>query len=272
MLRVRLTRYHQIVGGAALAGVLIVLFCTGTTRWLLLSLLCTLAGLCVGLGVSFPRWEMFGQSVWRIRTDRKAVALTFDDGPDPETTPQLLTLLAERGVRATFFCVGRRVAQYSDLGRRFVAEGHEVENHSQGHSHWTNLFSPRRLRADLNAAQREIQSVTGRVPLYFRPPMCLTNPRVFRVAGELGLRVTTYTARGLDRRPDPPGRIAARLLRHLQPGAILLLHDGGVPAERLLAVVKLLLDRLQAEGYQCVRLDELTAGGKPPVDNGRFLG
>jgi peptidoglycan/xylan/chitin deacetylase (PgdA/CDA1 family) len=272
VLRVRLTRFQQIVGGAALFGVLIALSSTGATRWLLLSLLFTLAGLCIGLGVSFPRWQMFGRSLWRIRTDRRVVALTFDDGPDPEATPQLLALLAERGIRATFFCIGSRVAQYSDLGRRLVAEGHEVENHSQGHSYWTNLFSPRRLRADLIEAQREIQSVTGRVPLYFRPPMCLTNPRVFRVVGELGLRVTTYTARGLDRRPDPPGRIAARLLRDLQPGAILLLHDGGVPAERLVAVVKLLLDRLQADGYQCVRLDELATERSLQVVIERFPG
>jgi len=272
VLRVRLTRFQQIFGGAALAGVLIALSFTGATRWLLLGLLFTLAGLCVGLGVSFPRWRMFGQSLWRIPTGRKAVALTFDDGPDLEATPELLTLLAERGVRATFFCVGSRVAQFPDLARRLVAEGHEVENHSQGHSHWTNLFSPRQLRADLIQAQHEIQSVTGRAPLYFRPPMCLTNPRVFRVAAELGLQVTTYTARGWDRRPDPPGRIAARLLRHLQPGAILLLHDGGVPAERLVAVVRLLLDRLRAEGYQCVRLEELAAGRNPPVDNERHSG
>jgi peptidoglycan/xylan/chitin deacetylase (PgdA/CDA1 family) len=267
-----LTRFQQIVGGAVVAAVLIALVSAGAIRWLLLSLVFTLAGLCIGLGVSFPRWEMFGQSLWRIRTDRKVVALTFDDGPDPEATPRLLALLSERGVRATFFCIGSRVAQYSDLGRRLVAEGHEVENHSQGHSHLTNLFSPRRLRADLIEAQREIQSVTGRVPRYFRPPMCLTNPRVFRVAGELGLQVTTYTARGLDRRPSPPGRIAARLLRNLQPGAILLLHDGGVQAERLVAVVKLLLDRLHADGYQCVRLDEVVGGRNPQVDQKRFLG
>jgi len=76
----------------------------------------------------------------------------------------------------------------------------------------------------------------------------------------------------LDRRPSPPGRIAARLLRNLQPGAILLLHDGGVQAERLVAVVKLLLDRLHADGYQCVRLDEVVGGRNPQVDQKRFLG
>jgi peptidoglycan/xylan/chitin deacetylase (PgdA/CDA1 family) len=140
-----------------------------------------------------------------------------------------------------------------------VAEGHEIENHTFQHCPWTNIFSVRRLRDDLARAQTEIQSVAGRAPEFFRPPVGLTNPRIFRVTRELGLKVAGYTARGLDRRTDAPEKIAGRLLRKLQPGAIFLLHDGGVPRERLLAVVTLLLDKLEFEGYQCVRLDELMA-------------
>lgn len=221
--------------------------------------LCAISGTCVGLGVSFPQWQFFGESVCRVRTTRKVVALTFDDGPDAGNTPALLALLAERKVRATFFCVGQRAARQPELVKRLVAEGHEVENHSFQHSPMTNLFSVPRLREDLARAQDEFRRLTGRAPEFFRPPVGLTNPRVFRVAGELGLKVAGYTARGLDRRPDAPENIAARLLRKLQPGAIFLLHDGGVPRERLLAVAGLLLDKLQAEGYQCLRLDELTA-------------
>jgi peptidoglycan-N-acetylglucosamine deacetylase len=259
MLRARLTPFQLIVGATVFATLLIVALSAGAARWLLLSLLFTIAGLSVGLGVSFPQWQMFGHSLCRIRTSRKVVALTFDDGPDPATTPALLALLAARGIRATFFCVGQRVAQYPDLARRIVTEGHSIENHSHKHHHWTNLFSTQRLQADLMQAQREIQSVTGRAPIYFRPPMCLTNQRVFRLVTDLGLTVVGYTARAWDRRPDPPARIAARLLRRVRPGAILLLHDGDVPAERLLPVVTNVIDSLQANAYQCRRLDELVA-------------
>jgi peptidoglycan/xylan/chitin deacetylase (PgdA/CDA1 family) len=111
----------------------------------------------------------------------------------------------------------------------------------------------------LSRTQAEIQRATGRAPEFFRPPVGLTNPRIFRVTGELGLKVVGYTARGLDRRADAPEKIAGRLLRKLRPGAIFLLHDAGVPRERLLAVVTLMLDKLEADGYQFVRLDELTA-------------
>ena len=116
-------------------------------------------GPVVGLGVSFPQWQLFGGSICAGVTKRKIVALTFDDGPDTENTPALLALLAERKARATFFCIGERVARQRELAKRMVAEGHEIENHTFQHCPWTNIFSVRRLRDDLARAQTEIQSV-----------------------------------------------------------------------------------------------------------------
>jgi peptidoglycan-N-acetylglucosamine deacetylase len=254
--RVNVTRFHWIVGGTLVLSLPIFLGTAGPLRWALLSVLCTFSGTWIGLGVSFPQWRMFGESLCRLPTRRKIVALTFDDGPDPRTTPALLDLLAKAGIRATFFCIGARVVQYPELARRMVDEGHRIENHSFEHSPWTNLLSTKRLRADLTHAQSEIQRIVGRSPRHFRPPMGLTNQRVFRVARELTLAVTGYTARGLDTGPAAPETIVARLLRGLCPGAILLLHDGGVPADRLQAVVRMLIDRLNQLGYECRRLDE----------------
>jgi len=258
-LRPRLTRYQMIVVATLCAAAVICISLRGAERIWCLAALCSLSGLCVGLGVSFPRWQMFGESICAAAAKRKIVALTFDDGPDARNTPELLALLAGRKIRATFFCVGMRVAQQPELVKRMASEGHAIENHSFLHSPFTNIFSVRRLRGDLSRAQAEITRAAGRAPEFFRPPVGLTNPRVFRVTGELGLKVAGYTARGLDRRGDAPEEIAGRLLRELQPGAIFLLHDGGVPCKRLLAVVTLLLDKLESEGYQCARLDELIA-------------
>jgi peptidoglycan/xylan/chitin deacetylase (PgdA/CDA1 family) len=259
VLRVRVTRFHLVVATALALGAVILVLTDGALRWLCLSVLCTATGLGIGLGVSFPQWQMFGESLCRVRTSRRAVALTFDDGPDPQSTPVLLRLLAQRGVRATFFCIGERVARHPDLARRIVAEGHAIENHAHRHDPWTNLFSAAQLRAELSAAQKEIQRLTGRAPAFYRPPMGLTNQRVFRVARELGLRVTGYTARGRDTRPATTEQVLARLARGIVPGGILLLHDGGVSTERLVAIVTRLLDRLEADGFQCLRLDELPA-------------
>jgi len=257
VLHPRLTRY-QLLLAATLGGVVAIAWLThGAARWWWLTLLCTASGLCLGLGVSFPQWQLFGRSFCRAATPKKMVALTFDDGPDPQNTPALLDLLATRNIRATFFCIGQRVAGQTALVQRMAAEGHEIENHTFRHSPATNLFSVARLREELRLAQAEIQRASGRAPRFFRPPAGLTNPRVFRVIDELALKLAGYTARGLDRRADPPEKIAGRLLAKLQPGAIFLLHDGGVPGPRLLAATRLVLDQLQAAGYRCVRLDEL---------------
>jgi peptidoglycan/xylan/chitin deacetylase (PgdA/CDA1 family) len=249
----------MLVAASVLAAVMICFFTRGAARWWWLTTLCTLSGLCIGLGVSFPQWQMFGESFCRAATRKQIVALTFDDGPDAENTPALLALLAERNIHATFFCIGRQIVSQPELTKRIVAEGHAVENHSFQHSARTNIFLFARLREDLLLAQNESQRITGRAPIFFRPPAGLTNPRIFRVTRELGLNVAGYTARGLDRRDDAPEKIAGRLLARLQPGAIFLLHDAGVPRERLLAAVTLVLDKLQAGGYGCVRLDELMA-------------
>ena len=255
----RLTRYQLILIVTVCATLLIAAFAHGSVCFWWLAAVCSLAGAMVGLGVSFPQWQMFGHSICNVATKQKIVALTFDDGPDTENTPALLALLARRKVCATFFCIGKSVAQQPELVKRMAAEGHRIENHTFQHSPATNIFSVARLREELARAQTEIRQASGRAPEFFRPPVGLTNPRIFRVTGELGLKVVGYSARGLDRRNDPPEIIVARLLRKLQPGAIFLLHDAGVPRERLLAVVTLLLDKLEADGYQCVRVDELIA-------------
>lgn len=226
-------------------------------RWPQWALLWLPGFLLTGLGVTFPRWQFFGPMLCRVRTSASVVALTFDDGPDPESTPVLLDLLRVAGVRATFFCVGEKVACYPEIARRIVVEGHLVANHSHHHHPLTNLFSTRRLRRDIETAQQAIQTATGVRPTYFRPPMGLTNPRLFRVLRGLSLKGVGWSARGFDQHTRDAETIVRRILGHLKPGAIIALHDGKVEAERLEAVAAMLLENLSARGYQCQRLDAL---------------
>lgn len=253
----RLTKYHYLLTilGLLVAGIYAV-WPSATRGWALVMLITT-GGLFVGLGVAFPQWQFFGPSLCRVPTLQKAVVLTFDDGPDPLTTPALLALLARRRVAAVFFLVGRQVERYPDLSKQIVSEGHQVENHSFAHSHWTNLFTVTRLKSELLRTQAVIQTITGHTPKYFRPPMGLTNLRVMRAAADLGLCVVGYSARGLDKKTVQPTTIVQRLVRRLQPGAILLLHDGGVPVNRLLTTVDQLLDGIENEGYQILTFDQI---------------
>jgi peptidoglycan/xylan/chitin deacetylase (PgdA/CDA1 family) len=211
----------------------------------------------IGLGVAFPQLGLFGPFVCRGSGQAKCVALTFDDGPDERSTPALLELLRIRGVRAAFFGVGKRVAAHPDIAMQIVREGHLLENHSYAHSNATNFFSVPRLRTELSQAQEAIRQATGVAPTCFRPPMGLSNPRIFRAAREAGLKVIGWSARGLDTRITNPEEVVSRICRRLKPGAIILLHDGNIPADRLVTTVKTLLDRLRALDYEIVRLDHL---------------
>ena len=183
--------------------------------------------------------------------------MTFDDGPDDRSTPPLLELLRQSGVQAAFFAVGKRVAAHPEIAARIVREGHLLENHSYAHSNATNFFSVPRLRAELKQAQEAIRHVTGVAPTCFRPPMGLSNPRIFRAAREAGLKVIGWSARGLDTKVTDSEEVVSSICRQLKPGAIVLLHDGNIPADRLVTTVKTLLDRLRALDYEVVRLDHL---------------
>jgi peptidoglycan/xylan/chitin deacetylase (PgdA/CDA1 family) len=167
----------------------------------------------------------------------------------------VLDLLAERGVRATFFLIGRAARQHPEIVRRIVAEGHDVGNHTDEHSYmfWARL--PRRIERDVVAAQRTIESVAGARCRLFRAPVGLKNWFLHPVLRRQDLELVSWRIRFLDR-----GRLdlAARLRRRLRPGSILLLHDGhdrrpeGRP--ETLAALPVVLDTLHDAGYRCVRL------------------
>jgi peptidoglycan/xylan/chitin deacetylase (PgdA/CDA1 family) len=132
-----------------------------------------------------------------------------------------------------------------------------VENHSFAHSNYTNFYGREKLKAELLRAQAAIEKAAGVAPKFFRPPVGLSNPNTFRVARDLNLQVIGWNIRSYDTITKEPARVVARIRRQLRPGSIILLHDGKIPAERLLPTVKSLLDELHKLDYQVVRLDEL---------------
>ncbi len=248
-----MTRFHIVALIAAPLGMLAL----GFGHVVMFGMVVVAVLILIGLGAAIPQLSFFGPFVCRGARSRRWVALTFDDGPDAGSTPALLEVLREFGVEVAFFCIGHRVAVDPELAARIVGEGHLLENHSFAHSNLTNLFSVARLRADLAQTQAVIEQATGIAPRWFRPPIGLSNPRVFRVARLLNLTVVGWSAGGLDTLLQEPERIVERISRRLAPGAIILLHDGNIPAERLVATVKLLLAKLRENDYKVVRLDRI---------------
>ena len=192
---------------------------------------------------------------------RREVALTIDDGPDPEVTPRVLDVLDEAGVRATFFCIGRRARQAPALCREIVARGHGVENHGDAHSNAFSLFGSQRMRADISAAQATLSDLTGQAPRFFRATAGLRNPLLEPVLAELDLQLAAWTRRPFDTVNADPERVLQRLTRNLGAGDILLMHDGhaartaaGEPV--ILCTLPRLLQALVGAKLQPVTLQE----------------
>lgn len=178
----------------------------------------------------WPQSTQLGPNQSRLpigKARRREVALTFDDGPDPETTPQVLDLLEAWGATASFFCIGERVQRYPDLVREIHARGHRVENHSHYHRWSFALQGISRLRAEIGHTQDVVTEITGRPPVFFRAPFGFRNPWLGPVIEGGGLQLVSWSRRGYDAVFGDARQVSERLIGHLGAGDILLLHDGG---------------------------------------------
>lgn len=177
----------------------------------------------------WPRSIWLGQNWSRLpaaATARNEIALTIDDGPDPIVTPQVLDLLDKYAVKATFFCIGEKVARHPDICREIVRRGHTIENHSQRHPLYFSLLGPNGFRREILAAQDTLSAITGQTPVFFRAPAGLRNPFLAPVLIQLGLTLASWSVRGFDTQVTDSKKISDKLLHNLRAGAILLLHDG----------------------------------------------
>jgi peptidoglycan/xylan/chitin deacetylase (PgdA/CDA1 family) len=179
-----------------------------------------------GLGL-LPRTAAIGENMRRLpprSAARGEIALTFDDGPDPEVTPKVLEILARHGAHATFFCVGEQVRRHADLCAEIVRRGHDVENHSSHHPATFMLRGWGTLQREIDEGQAAIRAATGVTPVFFRAPLGFRSPLLDPLLHRKGLRLVSWTRRGFDTNTQPR-RVVKRLTRGLGAGDILLLHD-----------------------------------------------
>lgn len=202
---------------------------------------------------------LFGRPITRVHGPGRAVALTFDDGPNPDATPLILDALAARNVKATFFILGRHAEQWPDLVKRVADEGHAIGNHGYYHRK-LHFKSPAYVRRDLELGTQAIEHAAHVHPTVFRAPHGFRSPWVTRIARSLGQRTVGWSLGVWD--SDRPGvdAIADRTVNGARPGSILLLHDGDGYDPRgdrvqTARAVPLIVDRLLAKGYRFERVD-----------------
>jgi peptidoglycan/xylan/chitin deacetylase (PgdA/CDA1 family) len=210
----------------------------------------------------WPRSTGLGSNWTRLPSAAAArgeIAITIDDGPDPDVTPQVLSILAHYRARATFFLIGERAQRYPDCVRACVAAGHGIENHSFRHAHHFSLLGPGAMHREIERAQQVLAPLRGSRPQFFRAPAGLRNPFLDPVLQRLQLQLASWTRRGFDTVNAHADTVLQRLTRDLQPGDILLLHDGhaarsssGTPV--ILQVLPRLLERTAQRRLTAVTL------------------
>ena len=205
------------------------------------------------------------RSVTHLPADaaQRGVAFTFDDGPDATYTPRVLALLAKHHAHATFFVVGERAEAHPELVRAIVAAGHTLGSHSQTHALSFHARGAANARREVQRGAGAIARITGKRPRLFRPPQGVKTPflrdALRGLGGEEEVTCVTWTARGFDATGASSAAIVARLLPHVVPGAILVLHDGtGLHGtsdrSATLEALERLLSAASERGLACVSL------------------
>ena len=181
--------------------------------------------------------------------DRRVVALTFDDGPS-EYTPRFLDVLREKGVPGTFFEIGQEMAGREGTMRRILAEGDEIGDHTMNHVELPGY-------AQIAGAAARIESATHFEPCLFRPPGGAVDAGVIATAGSLGMRTINWDVDPRDWSTPGAGAIYSTIVGTVQPGSIILMHDGGGPRGETLAALPRVIDALRARGYGFATVSQL---------------
>ena len=204
-------------------------------------------------GMYYPNSWVFGRPIGSVRGRGSVLALTFDDGPNPEATPRILDALAARGVKATFFVLGRHADRWPELVRRVAEEGHAIGNHGWHHRK-LHVRGPGYVRTDLTMGTDSIERASGVRPRLFRAPHGFRSPWVTPIAASLGQRTVGWSRGVWDSAKPGVEAIVRRTVEGTRPGSIMLLHDGdGYDIEgdrrQTAEAVPRILDQLLERGY-----------------------
>ncbi|MEO5996792.1 MAG: polysaccharide deacetylase family protein [Chitinophagaceae bacterium] len=205
-------------------------------------------------GSYFVSSDFFIKVICAADTDNREIALSFDDGPAPSYTPEILELLNDHKIKAAFFCIGNRINGNETLLRRLHEDGHMIGNHSYSHHFWFDLFSTREMLADLKMMDQAMEKVTGLKPRLFRPPYGVTNPNLRKAIEQGNYIPVGWNIRSMDTVIKDEKKLLTKVTKALKPGAILLFHD---TSKTTLAILPSFIKQVNEKGYKIVRLDKL---------------
>lgn len=205
-------------------------------------------------GASFVQSGFHIKTINNKNTKEKIVALTFDDGPIPQKTENVLKVLNKFNVKATFFCIGKRIKGNETILQKIDSEGHLIGNHSYSHSNMFDLKTTKQMLEDLQLSNIEIKRSINKTPAFFRPPYGVTTPSLARACKQLNYDVIGWNVRSLDTTIKDKKQLVDRVTKQIQPGSIILFHDNVDGIEFALEEI---LVYLKQNNYQVVALNKL---------------
>lgn len=197
-----------------------------------------------------------GEPIRQIHTTQKVVALTFDDGPDQPYTDQILKILANRKVKATFYVLGGNAKAYPDLIKKIMSEGHDLGNHSMAHSKMKGR-SVAQITNDIQSVDNILRNLGYQKEITFRAPFGITSPELKTALQQLNKRQVLFTFLPQDWTKISAQQIYNNVMKEMKPGLIITLHDGGKRRENTVKATEMLIDNLQKQGYRFVTVSEL---------------
>jgi peptidoglycan/xylan/chitin deacetylase (PgdA/CDA1 family) len=205
-------------------------------------------------GTSVIHSDFYGQPYCYADTSEKEIALTFDDGPNQEYTPKVLSILAQYNAPATFFVIGKNVQGNENILKQIDAEGHAIGNHSYTHSYFLDFKSVRGFKDELSRTEYSVFKITGKRMKLFRPPYGVTTPHLVKAAKLLNYSLIGWNIRSFDTTADTAQIISDRVQKQIKPGAIVLFHD---TSDKTVEVLKQTLDFTKKSGYRIARIEQL---------------
>lgn len=192
--------------------------------------------------------------VCKADTDKKEIAISFDDGPAVGYTKEILEVLKKENIKAAFFCIGSRIAGKEEILKQLYAEGHLIGNHSYSHHFWFDMYSAKKMQADLALMDEEVHRVIAVKPKLFRPPYGVTNPNVKKAVINSGYTPVGWSVRSMDTVIKEEKKLLAKITKAITPGAVFLFHD---TSKTTLNVLPAFIQEVKKRGYQVSPLDKL---------------
>ncbi|MBF2063398.1 MAG: polysaccharide deacetylase family protein [Calothrix sp. C42_A2020_038] len=209
-----------------------------------------------GLAVEVPkRFEGATIANANLGSDKKVIALTFDDGPWPESTPAVLDILKKNDIKATFFIVGKMLKEHPDMGKRIVAEGHVIANHTW--NHWYHYMNPQAAAFEIDNTTNLIYQVTGVKTNLFRPPGGIKTNGPYAYARNQKYATIMWSADSVDYSRPSVSKLIDNVMQHAKPGGIVLMHDGGGNRSNTVKALPQIINNFRKQGYRFVTVPEL---------------